>query len=206
MKKTALLVGIILSQSIYSQVKISAKAHLAFPTTSSSWSDIQATIGNTFNEKGENKMGYNVGLSSKIALPANSFFLMPEVYYTELNNTFTLAKNNTVLEAKTKRIDVPILVGIDLVKEYIGVFAGPVAIFNLNKENWYNDFYETSAKKFVLGYQLGAQITIEKIIISGRYEGAFSKEERNFINQQTGQNIQYDNSPSTLLLGLGYQF
>jgi hypothetical protein len=206
MKKSLLILGFLAFQFGNSQVKLSAKAHLAFPSSSSSWKDMQATLGNTFDEKGENKLGFNVGLSSKISLPVNSIFFMPEVYYTEFKNSFTLGKNNTVLEAKTQRIDVPLLVGVDLVKEYFGVFAGPVALFQLNKENWYNDFQETKAKKFALGYQLGAQITIDKLILSGRYEGAFSREERKFINQQTSQEIIYDNSPGVLLLGIGYQF
>lgn len=86
------------------------------------------------------------------------------------------------------------------------MYAGPVALFKLKNNKWYNDFEEFNTKKFALGYQLGAQLTIKNLIVSGRYEGAFNREERNFINQQTGQDIVYDNSPSLLFLGLGYQF
>jgi hypothetical protein len=157
------------------------------------------------DQNGKNSVGYNVGLSGKFSL-ATRFFIMPEVYYTEFNNEFTVNSTHTTLVAKNKRVDVPLLAGMDVVNQYFAVFAGPVAIFKLKNNSTFNDYQEITTKDFTVGYQLGGQISIEKFIISGRYQGSFSRDERNYINQQTNQNIQYDNSPNLLLLGLGYQF
>ncbi|WP_187477331.1 hypothetical protein [Amniculibacterium sp. G2-70] len=206
MKKLILLLTIATAGICSAQAKFSIKANLAVPTASSTWKDVSSSLGTTYDESGKNSVGYNVGLSSKISLPGTSFFVMPEIYYTEFKNNFTESKTNTTLSANNKRVDVPVLVGMDLVGEYFGVYAGPVALFKLKNNKWYNDFEEFNTKKFALGYQLGAQLTIKNLIVSGRYEGTFNREERNFINQQTGQDIVYDNSPSLLFLGLGYQF
>ncbi|MBS1549004.1 MAG: outer membrane beta-barrel protein [Bacteroidetes bacterium] len=206
MKKITAILAIFASSMLFSQAKFALKGHVLMPTESSTWKDITGTLSNAIDEKGKNSVGYNVGLSGKFSL-AGTFFFMPEIYYTEFKNEWTIASTNTTLIAKNKRVDVPLLAGMDLIGNYFGVFAGPVAIFKLKNNHWYNDYQEIRSNgDFTLGYQLGGQITIEKFILSGRYQGAFKREERNFINQQTGHNIQYDNSPNQLLLGIGYQF
>ncbi len=65
-----------------------------------------------------------------------------------------------------------------------------------------------NAKEFTLGYQLGVQSEIKKLILSAKYEGAFSKDQRKFVNTVAGSNqeINYDNRSSLFMLGLGYKF
>ena len=67
---------------------------------------------------------------------------------------------------------------------------------------------KVDAKEFTVGYQIGVQSEIKKVILSARYEGAFSKDQRKFINDVAGssQEINYDNRSSLFLLGLGYKF
>jgi hypothetical protein len=59
-----------------------------------------------------------VGLSLKASLPA-SFFLMPELYYTNFKNEFTTA--NTTFDIKSSRIDLPVLVGHKVLGDMLGV-------------------------------------------------------------------------------------
>lgn len=205
MKKLSLFLALLGFSFSFAQVGVAVKAHLLLPTSSSSWKDISNTISNTYHEEGKNRLGYNVGLSLKLPL-LSSYFLMPEVYYAEFKNEFTEKNSNTQLEAKNKRIEVPVLLGMNLLDQYLGVYAGPVAVFNMNKDSWHNNFQEIQKKNFTMGYQFGAQIGIQKLIISGRYQGSFSKDQRKFINGVTGHEIEYDNSPNMLLLGLGYKF
>jgi len=193
------------------QISFAGKANLLFPTNSSSWKSLRQTATGAFNESGKNSSGFNVGLSAKINLPT-SFFLMPEVYFTsfksEVTVPSTVANNNTTttLKAKNNRIDVPVLLGHNLLGETLGVFIGPVASYNLSKDNTYRDFEENGTKNFKVGYQFGAQAQISKLIINARYEGAFSKDQRNFVNRVTGTEINYDNRPSLFIVGLGYKF
>ena len=54
-------------------------------------------------------------------------------------------------------------------------------------------------------------ITLSKFVINARYEGAFSKDSRKFVNavkDAAGNNteIRYDNRPSMFILGIGYNF
>ena len=65
---------------------------------------------------------------------------------------------------------------------------------------------ENVENNFTVGYQFGAQVKIKNLLVSARYEGAFSDDERNFINSNTNQTIRYDNRNSLFMAGLGYQF
>ncbi len=190
------------------QVKLAAKVNLLFPTASSSWKDVSAAAINAYDKSGKNNTGFNVGLSAKIDLPT-SLFLMPEIYYTSFKTEFTEPNSNTELAAKSNRIDVPVLLGYNILGEMLGIYLGPVASYNLAAENTYKDFKENATSNFTVGYQIGAQAQISKLIITARYEGALSKDQRTYTAIVVGnpaKTINYDSRPSFLILGLGYQF
>ncbi|PJJ64746.1 outer membrane beta-barrel protein [Chryseobacterium geocarposphaerae] len=185
------------------QISLAGKANLIFPTGSPSWKNIKGTVNEAIDGEGKNNVGFNVGLSLKASLPA-SFFLMPELYYTNFKNEFTTA--NTTFDIKSSRIDLPVLVGHKVLGDMLGVFVGPVASYNLSKEDTFNDFKENARDNFTVGYQFGAQLEIKKLILNARYEGAFSKDERKFINNVSGEEIRYDNRPNLFMVGVGYKF
>ena len=107
---------------------------------------------------------------------------------------------------QTALVDVPVLLGYNVMGDMLGIFLGPVASYNLSSDNQFNDFKENAKDDFTVGYQFGAQLQLQKFIINGRYEGAFTDDQRDFINTRTNQTIRYDSRPSMLILGLGYQF
>lgn len=185
------------------QISLAGKANLIFPTGSPSWKNIKGTVNNAIDGEGKNNVGFNVGLSLKASLPA-SFFLMPELYYTNFKNEFTTA--NTTFDIKSSRIDLPVLVGHKVLGDMLGVFIGPVASYNLSKEDTFNDFKENARDNFTVGYQFGAQLEIKKLILNAKYEGAFSKDERKFISSVSGEEIRYDNRPNLFMVGVGYKF
>lgn len=187
------------------QVKFAAKANLLFKTDSPSWENIKGSAVQAYNDSGKNSAGFNVGLSAKINLPA-SLFVMPEIYYTTFKTEFDVPASDVTLEAKSNRIDVPVLLGFRLLGDNLGVFAGPVASYNLSTDNQFKDFKENAAKEFTVGYQFGAQVQLQKLIVNARYEGAFTKDQRNFINNNTNETIRYDSRPSLFSVGLGYEF
>lgn len=187
------------------QIKFAGKAHLLFKTDSPSWQNIKGSAVQAYNEAGKNNVGFNVGLSAKVNLPA-ALFLMPEIYYTTFKTEFDIPASNTTLEAKSNRIDVPVLVGYKILGDNLGVFVGPVASYNLSTDNKFNDFKENATKEFTVGYQFGTQVQLQKLIISAKYEGAFSEDHRKFISSTTSEEIRYDSRPSFILVGLGYEF
>ena len=208
MKTNKILSIALLGATVFAsaQVKVSGRANLLFKTDKSTWENISNTATGAYNESGKNNTGFNLGLSAKVNLPL-SLFLMPEIYYTTLKSEFTLPDNTgTTLEVKSNRVDVPVLLGYNVMGDMLGIFLGPVASYNLASENQFNDFKENAKNDFTVGYQFGAQVQLQKFIINGRYEGAFTDDQRDFINNNTNQTIRYDSRPSMLILGLGYQF
>lgn len=208
MKKILSTAAICIAGILAAQVSVSGRANMLFPSASPSWKDIKASGQNTYDQKGKNSVGYNLGLSVKVDLPT-SFFIMPELYYTTFKNEFTDPATNTTIEAKSNRVDLPVLVGTNVLGKSLGIFVGPVASYNLSTDNQYNDFKENAKNNFTLGYQFGAQAKIRKIILNARYEGAFTQDQRDFINKNVmGETytVRYDNRPSLLILGLGYEF
>lgn len=192
-----------LSMFASAQISLAGKANLIFPTGSPSWKNIKGTVNEAIDGEGKNNVGFNVGLSLKASLPA-SFFLMPELYYTNFKNEFTTS--NTTFDIKSSRIDLPVLVGHKVLGDMLGVFVGPVASYNLSKEDTFNDFKENARDNFTVGYQFGAQLEIKKLILNAKYEGAFSKDERKFISSVSGEEIRYDNRPKLFMVGVGYKF
>ena len=205
MTKIFSIVLLAASFSSFAQVKLSAKTNLLFKTDKPTWESIKGSAVAEYNESGKNNVGFNVGLSAKVNLPA-SLFLMPEIYYTTFKTDFEVPNTNTNIEVKSNRVDLPVLLGYNVLGDNLGLFIGPVASYNLSKDNQFNDFKENATKEFTLGYQFGAQVQIQKLIINGRYEGAFTKDQRDFINNNTNETIRYDSRPSLFMVGLGYQF
>ncbi|WP_294303334.1 outer membrane beta-barrel protein [uncultured Chryseobacterium sp.] len=203
MKKAISIALIGFSAFASAQVSLAAKAHLIFPTASPSWQSIKGTVNQAIQGEGKNNVGFNIGLSLKANLPA-SFFLMPELYYTNFKNEFTT--ENTTFDVKSSRIDLPVLVGHKVLGDLLGVYIGPVASYNLAKEDTFNDFQENATNNFTVGYQFGAQLEIKKFLVNAKYEGAFSKDSRNFINRVSGTEIRYDNRPNLFMVGVGYKF
>lgn len=204
----------LLSSAIYASAQISfaAKANVLIPTSSATWKNFKTATTDAVSQKGKNITGFNAGLSMKIDLPT-ALYVMPEIYYSNFNNEVTVVNyanaDQTTIKAKTSRIDVPVLLGYNLLGDMLSAYVGPVASFNLAKDDNFENFVQkVNAKEFTLGYQLGVQSEIKKLILSAKYEGAFSKDQRKFVNTVAGSNqeINYDNRSSLFMLGLGYKF
>jgi len=194
------------------QISLAAKANVLIPTSSASWKNLKTATTNAVEQKGKNITGFNAGLSLKIDLPT-SLYLMPEIYYTNFSNEVTVANDinseATTIKAKSSRVDIPVLLGVNVLGDLLSAYAGPVGSFNLAKGDNFGSFVQkVDAKEFTVGYQLGLQSEIKNVIISARYEGAFSKDQRKFINNVAGssQEIDYDNRSSLFMLGVGYEF
>ena len=208
MKKILSIVLLSSAVCASAQLSFAAKANVLIPTSSATWENLKTAV----SQNGKNIIGFNAGLSMKVNLPT-AIFVMPEIYYTNFSNEFTVSNdmNNseTTIKAKTSRIDIPVLLGYNLLGNTLSAYVGPVGSFNLSKDENYDSFAQkVNSKEFTVGYQIGAQSEIKKLIISARYEGAFSKDQRKYVNAIAGSNqeITYDNRSSLFLLGLGYKF
>lgn len=206
MKKLISTIGVLASVFAYSQVTFGLRANALFNTSSASWDNLKGTFNDAIDSKGDNSSGFNVGLAAKIGSPVGGWFVMPEIYYTSFKNKNTI--DNVEVEAKSNRIDVPVLLGHNFLLGKLAAFVGPVASYNLTTDNTYNNFKENAENEFTVGYQFGAQATLSKFVVNARFEGAFSKDSRKFISTVPGdeREIRYDNRPSMFILGIGYNF
>lgn len=212
MKKILSIILVSTAIGASAQISFAAKANVLIPTSSATWQNFKTGISNAVEQKGKNITGFNAGLSMKIDVPS-ALYVMPEIYYTNFSNEVTLSNDttaeSTTIKAKTSRVDVPVLLGYNLLGDMLSAYVGPVASFNLSKDDNFDSFAQkVNAKDFTVGYQIGAQSEIKKLIISAKYEGAFSKDQRKFVNTVAGSNqeINYDNRTSLFLVGLGYKF
>ncbi|SHK15184.1 outer membrane beta-barrel protein [Epilithonimonas mollis] len=204
-KKLISTLALFLGIMAYSQVTIGLRANALFNTSSAKWKDIESTATNAWENKGDNSAGFNIGLAAKIGSPVGGWFVMPEVYYTTFKNSLTV--DDVTVEAKSNRIDVPVLVGHNFLLGKLAAFVGPVASYNLSSKKTYDDFKVNAENEFTVGYQFGAQATLSKFVINARYEGAFSKDTRNVIDAVSGDYVvRYDNRPSMFIVGIGYNF
>lgn len=208
MKKIFSIVLIAATTFATAQIKFAAKGNLLFKTDKPTWEAISSTATTAYGNSGKNNIGFNFGFSAKIDLPVTSLFVMPEIYYTTFKSEFDVPNENVTLEIKSNRIDIPMLLGYNILGDTLGIFAGPVASYNFDKNDQFKDFTEDTKNKFLWGYQFGAQAQLSKLIFSARYEGAFSKDQRDFIDKtnNTGYIVRYDSRPSMFILGAGYQF
>ena len=88
MKKISSMALLGLSLMGFSQVKIGVKANVLLNTSSSKWSEIKRSVID-YTDSGSKSAGFNVGLSARVNLPSTPLFIMPEIYYTSFNNSFT---------------------------------------------------------------------------------------------------------------------
>lgn len=202
MRKVISILSICAASFLSAQISVAAKANVLIPTDSPSWSNFKHSLGDL-----NKSTGYNVGLSLKFDTPT-SFFVMPELYYTHFKTEGEVGTDTgrVKLEAQSNRLDLPVLLGYKVLGNTLGLYVGPVASINLGSGKTYADYKEEIKNNFTVGYQVGAQAEISKLIFSARYEGAFSKDQRKFVNTVFGDEVRYDSRPSFFLLGLGYKF
>ncbi len=202
-----LISALLVSASLmsFSQVTFGVKANLLYKTEKPTWTNIKNTTNTVVVDQGKNNAGFNIGLSAKIDTPFG-IFVQPELYYTTFSNKYTDPNTETTIEVKNNRADLPVLLGYNILGKTLGIYVGPVASYNLSTDNQWKDFKENATKQFTVGYHFGAQLTLSKLLLSGRYEGAFSNDNRRYINTVTNQEVRYDSRQSLLLFGLGYNF
>ena len=117
----------------------------------------------------------------------------PEVLYS--HNSFAMAGANGKLE--TNRIDVPVLLGYNLLG-ILNINAGPRFCI-MDHASGSSQGVKWQINSPTVGYAVGVETTIWKISISARYNGAFKRTE--VLGFTAGKN-----QPTNIQLGVGYYF
>ncbi len=151
----------------------------------------------------DNKAGYHLGLWAKFK--AGGMYIRPELVYTELNNSYNSSSiNNLRTDFKTKKVDIPILFGSNVIGP-LNVYVGPSFQFFLNSDFDAQEIENVRTKDFTVGMQLGAGLELGKIGFDIRWEKGFSNR---LIADSTfpGTDIKLDNRPNQIVFSLSYRF
>jgi len=204
MKKLVLtvLTLTLINVSFAQKIDFGAKAGLNY-NFGGDLSEVSSEVGNSFENLiagADNKAGFHVGLWAKARILG--FYIRPELVYTQLNNSYSNTAENVDTDFKTKKIDIPILIGVKVVGP-LHVFAGPSFQYITKSEFDQNDFTNVKKKDLTAGLQIGTGLELGKLGIDVRWEKGFSNDvDGEFFNTD----IRVDNRPNQLIFGLSYRF
>jgi opacity protein-like surface antigen len=163
---------------------IGIKGGLNYNSNGRYFQDAQAAWGDPFSN-----LGFHMGLFGKVN--AGPVFFRPEVIYTQINSEV----NNANL--RTQRLDVPVLVGLNLLGPLVSVFAGPSLHYYLEDELRDFDFNRYNA-----GYQLGVGVNLGNLGLDLRYEKVLNSQTVSVDNVFSGDDLRFQQ----LILGLSFKF
>lgn len=147
------------------------------------------------------------GLVFKIEL--GGLFLQPELIFSSTTVDFDITQLtsdpiSSVARESYQNLDIPIMLGYQAsIFRFMGGLEGH---FFVNSSSDLVDFenYSTNFSTFTVGWQLGFGVDISKLMIDLRYQGNFSNFGSHIVF--AGQEFQFDESPSRLMLTAGLFF
>lgn len=162
--------------------------------------DLIASVGDAATdimEGSSGKLGYHFGVFGKIELA--KIYIRPEAMYTRTTSTYDV--NGTPIEFDNTKIDVPVLLGINLIGP-LHVFAGPALQYQV--ENDLEGFSINEAEKdFTVGLHAGLGVNLGRLGLDVRYERGFSENEADFIGTNvTNIEGRVDSRPSQVIFAL----
>ena len=155
------------------------------------------TAGEDIMKGGDSKVGYHAGIFYRADFSA--FFIKPELLYTKTKSSYDF--NNESAEYKVSKIDLPILLGIDILGP-VNVFAGPSLQYILE-----NDFQGIGIgdveNEFTVGAQFGAGIQLGSLGLDVRYERGLKENEARVLDLDNPEGLQrVDSRPNQIIFSL----
>lgn len=120
-----------------------------------------------------NNWGYNLGLFGKFEV--GPLFIRPELVYTQLNSEIN------AVQFRTERLDVPLLVGLNVLGPVVSVFAGPALHYTIE-----DGLKSMGYEKYNIGYQFGIGLNFNSLGLDLRYERELNDQNINIDNVFTG--------------------
>lgn len=197
-KKTHLFSMLFIATSLFvnAQSGWGVKGGLSFNSNG----ELNELIGETetiIDKKGSGKSGFNIGLYGQLDL--GPIYLRPELVYTRTTSEYVLNSEN--VDYKISKIDVPVLVGINIIGP-LNVFAGPAFQYYLDNDLKGLNF-NSIENEFSMGINIGASVELGRLGIDVRYERGLSENEANWTN--AGETFTIDSRPEQLIFSVSYR-
>ncbi len=189
--------------SFAQKVDFGAKAGLNY-NFGGDLSEVIQQTGNNFENVitgADDKAGFHLGLWAKFRFAG--LYVRPELIYTQLNNSYdSNSVNNLDTDFKTKKIDIPVLIGTKVVGP-LHVFAGPSFQYITKSDFSRNEIENIDTNDFSVGLQLGTGLELGRLGVDVRWEKGFNND---LDGRFLGTNINVDNRPNQIIFGLSYRF
>jgi hypothetical protein len=163
--------------------------------------DLVADATNTFENKGKGGAGFNVGVYGNLNF--GLIYIRPKLVYSQTSSSYDLYEDPSSKKFKLSSIDLPVLVGIKIIKP-ISLVVGPAFKYIISSDIEDVTFEEIESDVTV-GLNVGVAVIIGRIGIDLIYERGFSENEASFIDDQT-DGYTLDTRPQQFLVSLSYRF
>lgn len=162
---------------------------------------IEETSG-IIDNKGEGGVGFNLGLYGNLNL--GLVYIRPKLVYSQSSNSYQVDADSDSDNHKLKTFDLPILVGIKIIKP-ISFVLGPSFRYIIDSDLEGLSF-DSIENEFTVGANIGLALVLGRITVDLIYERSFNENEASFINDNTGNTYTLDTRPQQLLVGISYRF
>lgn len=193
---TIIIISLFINQA-YSQISFGIKAGLNFNSGLNQTyyiESLKTTPTRGFYNIFDEKNGHQFGIFSKINF--GNFFLRPEIYFSKINSKYDLTyqwniEGEIIDEFSENRVNIPILVGIDVFRKRISFFGGPT--FNFVSDVFFdeNNLKESISdlySKSLLTLQYGASLNFNKLSFDFRIDKGFGDREIVYAEELLGEN------------------
>ena len=195
MKKGILILALLITSAAMAQSGFGVKGGLNYGDNGEvTFSDV-TNAGEDIARGGDSKVGYHAGLFYRAEF--SSFFIKPELLYTKTKSSYEY--NNEDADYNVSKIDLPILVGMDILGP-VNVFAGPSLQYILDNE-FQGVSLDDVENEFTIGAQFGAGVQFGGVGVDVRYERGLKENEARVIDSSTGLQ-RVDSRPSQIIFSL----
>ena len=195
MKKIIILIFLLLPAGfIYGQFTIGIKVGYNASKLSTNIDSVKTNF----------KSGFQIGAFARIG---KRFYLQPELYYTTQGGVFTSNVTNWKQNVKIGSMNVPVLVGFQLIKgEFVNlrILAGPAASFVVNKSvteagGVTGPITNADLNSVNWSIQAGGGVDLWKFTLDVRYQFGLNELIKNV------QNYTFDSKNNVWVVSLGFK-
>lgn len=154
---------------------------------------------------------FNIFGGFLVRITIDDFFIQPELMFSSNGVDYQVedftnvgGAVTTIRNERYQYLDIPVMVGYKT--GFLRLMLGVEGHVFLNSTSDLFDFenYDQNFDGLTLGWQAGIGVDISKFMIDLRYQGNFSKFGTHI--RFAGEEYQFDESPSRLMLSAGFMF
>jgi len=195
------LISIFISISSYSQIDIGIKGGINLNFSK------EANIVGDFDisRNSEHDLSFHLGIMAEFEIQKLGISIRPEILYTTNNYDYVGLIDRDSQRLTIQKIDVPILVGIDIIGP-LRLLIGPSLQIILDTDFDIKEFQEIDNDTFSLNAQIGLGLKFDRFDVDIRWEKGLTNMESNFVTEIANVGVNFDTRPNQLILGIAYRF